>query len=75
LAAILGIDSLGVWQWKPDYSDPKRGGRDGESWALTRRAGTKQLKSKGYNAVPGAYGAFRDAVYKLMEDARHHEDE
>ena len=69
------IDSLGVWQWKADYSDPKRGGPDGESWALTLRAGTKQLKSKGYNAVPGAYGAFRDAVYKLMEHARHHEYE
>lgn len=69
------IDSLGVWQWKADYSDPKRDGPDGESWALTLRAGAKQLKSKGYNAVPGAYGQFRDAVYKLMEDARHHERE
>jgi hypothetical protein len=69
------IDSLGVWQWKPDYSDPKRGGPDGESWALTLRAGAKQVKSKGYNGVPDAYGEFRNAVYKLMEDARHHERE
>jgi hypothetical protein len=69
------IDSLGVWQWKPDYSDPKRDGPDGESWALTLRAGAKQLKSKGYNGVPDAYSEFRDAVYKLMEDARHHERE
>ena len=67
------IDSLGVWQWKPDYNDPKRDWPDGESWALTLRTGAKELKSKGYNAVPDAYGEFRDAVYKLMEDARHHE--
>jgi hypothetical protein len=69
------IDLLGVWQWKTDFSDPKRAGPDGESWALTLRVGAKQLKSKGYNAVPGAYGEFRDAVYKLMEDARHHKRE
>lgn len=69
------IDALGVWQWKPDYDDPKRDGPDGESWALTLRAGAKQLRSKGYSAVPDAYGEFRDAVYKLLEDARHHERE
>jgi hypothetical protein len=69
------IDSLGVWQWEPDYSDPKRAGPDGESWALTLRVGAKQLTSKGYNAVPGAYGEFRDAVYKLMEYARQHKSE
>ena len=67
------IDSLGVWQWKPDY--PKRDWPDGESWALSLRTGAKQLKSKGYNAVPDGYSEFRDAVYKLMEDARHHERE
>jgi hypothetical protein len=67
------IDSLGVWQWKSDYNDPKRDGPDGESWALTLRRGTRQLKSKGYNAVPDTYGEFRDAVYRLLEDARHHE--
>jgi hypothetical protein len=33
------------------------------------------MKSKGYNAVPDGYGEFRDAVYKLMADARHHERE
>lgn len=65
------IDSLGTWQWKSEYSDPKRDGPDGESWALTLRRGAKQMKSKGYDAVPDAYGEFRDAVYKLMEDARH----
>lgn len=69
------IDSLGVWQWKPDYNDPKRDWPDGESWALTLRTGARLLKSKGYNAVPAAYGEFRDAVYKLMEDARHRERE
>lgn len=69
------INSLGVWQWKADYSDAKRAGPDGESWALTLRTGAKQLKSKGYNAVPDGYGEFRDAVYKLIEDARHHECE
>jgi hypothetical protein len=67
------IDSLGVWQWKADYSDPKRSGPDGESWALTLRVAAKQVKSKGYNGVPDAYSEFRAAVYKLMEDARHHE--
>jgi hypothetical protein len=40
---------------------------------LTLRTGAMQLKSKGYNAVPEGYGEFRDAVYKLMEDGRHHE--
>jgi hypothetical protein len=69
------IDSLGVWQWKADYSDPRRGGPDGESWALTLRAGAKQVKSKGYNGVPEDYSEFRGAVYKLMEDARHRERE
>jgi hypothetical protein len=64
------IDSLGVWQWKPDYNEPKRDWPDGESWALTLRTGAKQLKSKGYNAVPNGYGEFREAVHKLMEDAR-----
>jgi len=33
------IDSLGTWQWKSDYNDPKRDGPDGESWALTLRRG------------------------------------
>ncbi|MGB2890988.1 MAG: hypothetical protein WBC04_25130 [Candidatus Acidiferrales bacterium] len=69
------IDSLGVWRWKSDYNDPKRDWPDGESWALTLRFGERQVKSRGYNAVPDAYGEFRDAVYKLMEDARHHERE
>jgi hypothetical protein len=69
------IDSLGVWQWKPDYSDPKRSGPDGESWAVTLRAGAKQVKSKGYNGVPDTYVEFRDAVYRLMEDARDHKRE
>jgi hypothetical protein len=69
------IDSLGVWQWKPDYHDPKRDWPDGESWALTLRTGAKQLKSKGYNAVPDGYREFRDAVYQLMEDGRHHKPE
>lgn len=67
------IDSLGVWQWKSDYNEPKRDWPDGESWAVTLRSGERQVKSKGYNAVPDAYSEFRDAVYKLMEDARHHE--
>jgi hypothetical protein len=67
------IESLGVWQWKADYGDPKRNWPDGESWALTLRTGAKQLKSKGYNAVPDTYGEFRDAVYKLIEEARHRE--
>jgi hypothetical protein len=69
------IDSLGVWKWKADYSGPKRGGPDGESWALTLRARAKQLKSQGYNGVPDAYSEFRDAVNKLLEDARHHRRE
>jgi hypothetical protein len=69
------IESLGVWQWKADYEDPKRNWPDWEAWALTLRTGVKQLKSKGYNAVPDTYGEFRDAVYKLIEDARHHEHE
>jgi hypothetical protein len=64
------IDSLGVWQWKPDYHDPKRDGPDGESWALTLGVGAKQVKSKGYNGVPENYSEFREAVYKLMEEAR-----
>ena len=69
------IEALCVWQWKADYSDPKRGGTDGESWALTLRVGAKQVKSKGYNGVPDNYSEFRKAVYKLMEGARHHERE
>jgi hypothetical protein len=66
------IDSLGVWQWESDYSDPKRDRPDGESWTLTLRAGPGQLKSKGHNAAPNTYSEFRDAVYKLMNDARRH---
>ena len=66
------MDGLGVWHWKADYSDPKRSGPDGESWALTLRAGAKQVKSKGYNGVPDGYAEVRDAVYKLMEEGRHH---
>jgi hypothetical protein len=69
------IDSLGIWQWKSDYTDPKCDGPDGESWALTLRRGAKQMKSNGYNAVPDPYGEFRDAVYNLMADGRHHERE
>jgi hypothetical protein len=66
------IDSLGVWQWKSDYNDSKRDWPDGDSWALTLRHGARQLKSKGYNAVPDAYSKFRSAVYELIEDARRH---
>jgi hypothetical protein len=65
------MDTLRVWQWKADYSDPKHSGPDGESWALTLRAGAKEVKSKGYNGVPDGYGEVRDAVYKLMEEGRH----
>ncbi len=64
------IDSLGVWRWKAEYSDPKRDGPDGESWSLGLRFGEKHLDSKGYNAVPNDYSAFRDAVHELIEDAR-----
>jgi hypothetical protein len=67
------IDALGVWQWKSDYSNPKRDLPDGDSWALTLRWGARQLKSKGYNAVPDGYSEFRAAVYKLKEDAQRHE--
>jgi hypothetical protein len=63
------IDPLGVWQWKSDYSDPKRNLPDGESWALNLRHDRNQVKSKGYNGVPETYAEFRDAVYKLMDDA------
>jgi hypothetical protein len=69
------INSLGVWQWKSEYHDAKRDGPDGESWALTLQIGAKQVKSKGYNGVPDAYAEFRNAAYKLMEDARHRERE
>jgi hypothetical protein len=69
------IDSLGVWQWKADYSDPKRSGPDGESWVLTLRSGAKQVKSRGYNGLPDGYVEFRAAVYKLLEDSRRHERE
>jgi hypothetical protein len=53
------VDSLGVWQWKADYSDPKRSGPDGESWALSLQAVAKLVKSKGYDGVPEVYGEFR----------------
>jgi len=53
-----------------DYNDPKRDWPDGESWSLTLGHRAKQVKSKGYNAVPEAYSAFRDAVHVLLEDAR-----
>jgi hypothetical protein len=69
------IDSLGVWQWKSDYNDPKRDWPDGESWALTLRRRARQMKSKGYNAVPDTYSKFRSAVYELIEDARRHSRE
>jgi hypothetical protein len=69
------IDALDVWKWKSDYNDAKRDAPDGESWTLTLRCGTKRVKSKGYNAVPNTYVEFRDAVYKLIEDARHHKRE
>jgi hypothetical protein len=69
------IDSLGVWQWKSDYHDPKRDWPDGESWALTLRHGARQMKSKGYNAVPDAYSKLRSAVYELIEEARRHNRE
>ncbi len=64
------LDSLGVWRWKSDYSSPNSSLPDGESWSLTMGHGAKEVKSKGYNAVPEAYSAFRDAVHGLMEDAR-----
>jgi hypothetical protein len=67
------MNALGVWQWESDYHNPKRDRPDGESWALNLRCGSRQVKSTGYNAVPDAYGEFRAAVYKLLEDARHHE--
>jgi hypothetical protein len=66
------IDSLGVWQWKSEYSSSKSSLPDGQSWSLTLGHGAKQVKSKGYNAVPEAYSTFRDAVRGLMEDARRH---
>jgi hypothetical protein len=68
---LARVDSLGIWQWKSDYSDPKRSMPDGDSWALTLNYGAKQLRSRGYNAVPANYSELRAAVYKLLEDARH----
>jgi len=64
------MDSLGVWEWKSDYSSSNSSLPDGESWSLTLGHGAKEVKSKGYNAVPEAYGAFRRAVHDLMGDAR-----
>lgn len=69
------VESLGVWQWKADYSDPKRHMPDGESWALTLQHGAKQVKAKGYNGVPDGYSAFRAAIYELREDARRQKRE
>jgi hypothetical protein len=65
------LESLGVWEWKANYSSANSGLPDGESWSLTVAHGAKRVRSKGYNAVPEAYGAFRDAVHGLMEDSRH----
>lgn len=63
-------EALGVWEWKADYSSARSSMPDGESWSLTLKYGAKQVKSKGYNAVPDAYNAFREAVHHLVEDAR-----
>ena len=63
-------DSLDVWQWKSDYSSLRSSWPDGESWSSSLGHGAKQVKSKGYNAGPEAYSAFRDAVHGLMQDAR-----
>ena len=69
------IDSLEVWQWKSDYSSSMSTLPDGESWSLNLGHSAKQVKSKGYNAVPDAYSKFRSAVYELIEDARRYKHE
>jgi hypothetical protein len=69
------VDTLGVWQWKADYSSERSSMPDGESWGLNLKYGVKQVKSKGYNAVPDGYAAFREAVRALVEDARRRERE
>jgi hypothetical protein len=69
------VDAMGVWKWKADYSSSRSSMPDGESWSLNLKYDTKQVKSKGYNGVPEAYGGFRDAVYDLLKDARQHKSE
>jgi len=64
------VDSLGIWEWKPDYSSSRSSMPDGDSWNLNLKHGKKQVKSKGYNAVPERYSDFRAAAYNLIEDAR-----
>jgi hypothetical protein len=64
------IDSIRIWEWKADYSGANSSLPDGESWTVSVEHGAKRVRSRGYNAVPEAYGAFRDAVRDLMEDGR-----
>jgi hypothetical protein len=65
------LDRLDVWGWKRRYEDPQIA--DGTSWRAVIVYSTQQpraLVSSGSNAYPANFGAFRQAVRKLIGDRK-----
>ncbi|HYG35487.1 MAG TPA: hypothetical protein VEC99_11915 [Clostridia bacterium] len=48
------LDRVGVWNWKPDYTDPNV--LDGSGWHLEIKHAGRELKTGGDNGYPGANG-------------------
>jgi hypothetical protein len=52
------LDRIGVWDWKPDYSDP--GVLDGQGWQLEITHAGRTLNTRGDNGYPGGVDAEYD---------------
>ena len=59
------LEECGVWNWKPDYRDPRSARMDGVRWSLEIAHAGRGMTSNGYNAFPERWSDFESAVWKL----------
>jgi hypothetical protein len=77
------IERIGVWDWKPDYSDT--GVLDGTQWSLRMRHNGRVMSSEGDNDYPGGvdaefsddspFGQFLAALAQLLGVKQFYEPE
>lgn len=58
-------ETLGVWRWRATYASAESSRTDGSAWSLELSHAGHSVSSKGYNAYPESYGAFREALHAL----------
>jgi hypothetical protein len=61
---LRALDSLGVWEWSPEYIF--EGVMDGTSWSLEISWGDRSVTSGGSNEFPPTFDRFLKAVSALV---------